>query len=753
MNTKLFKKDFIILLVILLFLGVSFILGQQKVDAQAVADIPTASCSVSPNPLLNGDNPGITLTSNAPVCQLSPCPPVLPVYNCFVYNDGVLFKQGTFGSGTFYPGAQTRVGEHQASVKCINPSGVSTGLNYCNYTVSATPFVPPVVSPPVTPPVTPPGAQCSVSDVTTSSNEFYYRSGQFCESGGYQGCRYSLGFDTYTPPNGNKFLFMSTGYDLNVYKVTSADTPPKLVQQTVFDFAKRYSSISDVVHKFSVDPATGYGIAGYMQLVSTLPFPSWIFRADANTGVVTKLLEFGSKGIALESLPSDEKIGISGMTFWGGGAFSLPDKNGMRIPFFGYNEVIETGRNLSTNLFRIYQYNPTSNTLSKVADLDVEMQVFDVIRNTNSATIVGLEGYGTGRKKLRVFKITLNSNNTIQVSAFPSVVPKLNANQYFSSIAVDEQKSLVIVGSSGVKSALEAWDIASSDAPVYLGGISMTNGNQVTTVATGGGWVIAKNATKEGSDNLLFSFADPVHPIEVKPAPYFPEQNPPKYNTNKSTYKFPLFYGALISDPAGAWAFAGAHKDFGSWTKIRASGGASCDTGCSGVNKYNTFTGVFCIPGCEDRTSGFSTTTGLSCGTSVTKPILPPLPPEIDPSCPGGKSYMTSIGKLCVDSSGAVTTTTWVGSEGNPVPPPENNSTAQVRYNLGLVTLKQGDEGDAVKELQKFLNARLHLGLLEDGKLGPKTVAGIKQWQSENGLVADGIVGPKTREKMNIEIN
>jgi peptidoglycan hydrolase-like protein with peptidoglycan-binding domain len=70
-------------------------------------------------------------------------------------------------------------------------------------------------------------------------------------------------------------------------------------------------------------------------------------------------------------------------------------------------------------------------------------------------------------------------------------------------------------------------------------------------------------------------------------------------------------------------------------------------------------------------------------------------------------------------------------------------------YNFGTVTLKNGSKGEAVKELQRFLNAKLKLGLVVDGKLGPKTIAVIKTWQKEHGLVADGLIGVKTKLMMN----
>jgi len=45
------------------------------------------------------------------------------------------------------------------------------------------------------------------------------------------------------------------------------------------------------------------------------------------------------------------------------------------------------------------------------------------------------------------------------------------------------------------------------------------------------------------------------------------------------------------------------------------------------------------------------------------------------------------------------------------------------------------------------------LGLVVDGKLGPKTIAVIKQWQMDNGLVADGLIGPATKKIMNAMVN
>jgi peptidoglycan hydrolase-like protein with peptidoglycan-binding domain len=56
----------------------------------------------------------------------------------------------------------------------------------------------------------------------------------------------------------------------------------------------------------------------------------------------------------------------------------------------------------------------------------------------------------------------------------------------------------------------------------------------------------------------------------------------------------------------------------------------------------------------------------------------------------------------------------------------------------GRPTLRRGDRGDLVKQVQRGL------GIGDDGKFGPGTEAALRQFQREHGLVPDGIVGPQT---------
>ena len=48
------------------------------------------------------------------------------------------------------------------------------------------------------------------------------------------------------------------------------------------------------------------------------------------------------------------------------------------------------------------------------------------------------------------------------------------------------------------------------------------------------------------------------------------------------------------------------------------------------------------------------------------------------------------------------------------------------------------------KALNKFIKPEAFTLLVEDGKIGNKTILAIKKFQKENSLVPDGIVGPKT---------
>ncbi len=66
-------------------------------------------------------------------------------------------------------------------------------------------------------------------------------------------------------------------------------------------------------------------------------------------------------------------------------------------------------------------------------------------------------------------------------------------------------------------------------------------------------------------------------------------------------------------------------------------------------------------------------------------------------------------------------------------------------------TLRRGDKGPNVRQLQTLLNMmNKELRLSADGDFGPATLAAIKQFQTNAGLVADGIVGPQTWKALSL---
>jgi lysozyme len=67
-----------------------------------------------------------------------------------------------------------------------------------------------------------------------------------------------------------------------------------------------------------------------------------------------------------------------------------------------------------------------------------------------------------------------------------------------------------------------------------------------------------------------------------------------------------------------------------------------------------------------------------------------------------------------------------------------------LKGNHDMDTLRNGDEGQQVKALQKLLNA----GLTIDGIFGNATEAAVKDFQGANALTTDGIVGVNTWTKL-----
>ena len=62
-----------------------------------------------------------------------------------------------------------------------------------------------------------------------------------------------------------------------------------------------------------------------------------------------------------------------------------------------------------------------------------------------------------------------------------------------------------------------------------------------------------------------------------------------------------------------------------------------------------------------------------------------------------------------------------------------------------LPTLRQGDEGEEVRKLQRAL------GIDDDGDFGPNTKKAVRAFQKKNGLYVDGVVGKNTWARLDAD--
>jgi peptidoglycan hydrolase-like protein with peptidoglycan-binding domain len=61
-----------------------------------------------------------------------------------------------------------------------------------------------------------------------------------------------------------------------------------------------------------------------------------------------------------------------------------------------------------------------------------------------------------------------------------------------------------------------------------------------------------------------------------------------------------------------------------------------------------------------------------------------------------------------------------------------------------VVTVRQGNSGNAVKAVQALLNKKRGSGLAVDGAFGAGTASAVRTFQSHAGISSDGVVGPTT---------
>ena len=80
------------------------------------------------------------------------------------------------------------------------------------------------------------------------------------------------------------------------------------------------------------------------------------------------------------------------------------------------------------------------------------------------------------------------------------------------------------------------------------------------------------------------------------------------------------------------------------------------------------------------------------------------------------------------------------------------NAGLMVDDNNNVPTLRRGNTGDLVAQMQNAINIKLNINLPVDGIFGTKTESAVKEFQKKNNLPADGIVGKKTWEVLGFPV-
>lgn len=124
-------------------------------------------------------------------------------------------------------------------------------------------------------------------------------------------------------------------------------------------------------------------------------------------------------------------------------------------------------------------------------------------------------------------------------------------------------------------------------------------------------------------------------------------------------------------------------------------------------------------------------------------------------SCPGEylESMMPKIANEVNNllKSGA---TTYEWTEGTEIQAKKPvSASSATNTNNSSTSLRKGDKGDSVKDLQRGLNQIMNAGLEVDGSFGKLTENAVKEFQKKYSLTIDGIFGKNSKAKMNELLN
>src|SRR3989339_841157 len=353
---------------------------------------------------------------------------------------------------------------------------------------------------------------------------------------------------------------------------------------------------------------------------------------------------------------------------------------------------------------------------------------------TATITLSATSGYNLTGVTLNQFTIsgasaTNSANAGVITAVFPETVPNSTPITAIAVISGTIQVGSVLT--AGALTPAEAtasyqWYSSSTSGGIYSV-ISGATSSTYTLVSDNAGKYIKVTATGTGSYDS--SVTSTVTTVVTAPVASITVTGAGSAITvvNRSTLQM-----------SGAVLPSYATNQVLSWSITNGTGTATIDSS----------TGLLSALGAGTVTVNASATDGSGITGTLVVTVT---------AAPGGGRGSASI-SFASNISSTNTTTTSIISPSSPSSPSSTTSIVSITpsssnsYNFGTTTLKNGSKGEAVKELQRFLNDKLNLGLEIDGVLGSKTIAVIKKWQKENGLVPDGLIGSKTKALMNNNI-
>ena len=168
---------------------------------------------------------------------------------------------------------------------------------------------------------------------------------------------------------------------------------------------------------------------------------------------------------------------------------------------------------------------------------------------------------------------------------------------------------------------------------------------------------------------------------------------------------------------------------------------------------------VVVISGAAGSSSGSSSSGSSSSSSSVLKKgskgeAVKTLQRNLNAAIGAGLSVDGSFGPACYEAVKKFQSRYGLSVDGIAGPATQKKLAAVITSNSSSSSgssssvLKTGSKGEAVKTLQRNLNAAIGAGLSVDGSFGPSTSRAVKNFQSKYGLTADGIAGPATQRKL-----